>query len=155
MKHYGAGNIFWIIIGLILIWSSFELIKYSYYSVILALLGIFIATFGLLAFDLNGYGNLTFFEKGFIIGRKECNGEIIFSRHNAYIYDIIKINNITISKRFIIVQGILKKTKYFGSPQSFEDKLYKQNKQVSKVKIPRIYEKENEILAKLNTFVTN
>lgn len=144
MKHYSVAGWFWLVLGILLVILSF--IFYNFMLILISL-GIIFTILGIGGLSLGNYGNLTFFDKGFMIGRRESYGDLLFTKVNTYIYDIKKIDNISISQKFITIKGIFVKSKYFA------DKLYKQHKQINIVKIPRIYEKENELLLQLNKFL--
>lgn len=150
MKHYSIASWFWLILGILLVILSFV---FYHFMLVLIFLGIIFTVLGIWGLSLGSYGNLTFFGKGFMIGRREAYGDLLFTKVNTYIYDINKIDNISISQKFITIKGTFVKSKHFGKPEYFEDKLQKQNKQINIVKIPRIYEKENELLSELNKFL--
>lgn len=150
MKHYSVAGWFWLVLGILLVILSF--IFYNFMPIVISL-GIIFTILGIWGLSLGNYGNLTFFGKGFMIGRRESYGDLLFTKVNTYIYDITKIDNISIFQKFITIKGIFIKSKYFGKPEYFEDKLHKQHKQINIVKIPRIYEKENELLLELNKFL--
>lgn len=150
MRHYSIGSWLQIISGILLVILSFI---FYHFMLILIFLGTIFTILGIWGLSLGNYGNLTFFGKGFMIGQREAYGDLLFTKVNTYIYNITKIDNISISQKYIIIKGNFTKSKHFGKPKYFEDNLQKQHKQINIVKIPRIYEKENELLLELNNFL--
>lgn len=155
LKHYASGGLFFLLFGIISIVLGF---KFYEIMLIFMFLGIAFICVAITLLTLNFYSNLTLIGGGFVIGRKEIYGDPIYYPHtmksNAYMYKIINLNNISITKRYIILTGVFEKSKYFGKPSDINDKLYIQNRKFNKVKIPRIYEKESQLIEEINKFKT-
>ena len=152
LKHYARGGLLLMILGII----SF-ILGLKYVNIFLICISPVLFCISLILLSLNFYGNLTFYGSGVMIGRRENYGYtgIGYSstmKSNAYMYEVVNLSNIKITRRNLILSGTFKKSKLVGKPVYLEDKLNIQNINLKKIKIPRIYEKESVLLEELNKF---
>jgi len=109
-NHYALVSLFFLLFGIILI-----ILEFKFYEItsIFMFLGIVFICVAVILLALNFYSNLTLIGRGFVIERKEAYGDPTQYPHtmksNAYMYKIINLNNISITKRYITLTEIFEK----------------------------------------------